>query len=123
MDVFGDLGEGATSPGVASFGTFDQATNSAKPAGRKVKLAAVGPHGLFIVRGQTAKSLGALIAAGPLGVSALEVSSWAFRFAAYCHVLRRKQGLAIETVREKHEGGWHGRHVLRSVVEIVSDDL
>jgi hypothetical protein len=119
MDVFGNLGEGATSPGVASFGTFEQATNSAKPAGRKVKLAAVGPHGLFTVRGQTAKALAALIAAGPRGVTAQEVAGWAFRFAAYCHVLRRKRGLSIETLREKHEGGWHGRHVLLSAVTII----
>jgi hypothetical protein len=119
MDVFENLGEGATSPGVASFGTFEQATNSAKPVGRKQKLTAVGPNGAFIVNGQTAKALAALVAAGPRGVTAQEVAGWAYRFSAYCFDLRRKHGLEIETLHEIHPGGWHGRHVLRSVVTLA----
>ena len=80
---------------------------------------AVGPNGLFAVKGQTGRSLRALVAAGDQGVTALEVSSWALRFAAYCHDLRHKHGLQIDTLREGHDGGWHGRHVLRSTVEIL----
>jgi hypothetical protein len=80
---------------------------------------AIGPDGPFIVRGQTARSLRALLDAGGNGVTALEVSTWALRFAAYCHDLRHKHGLAIETLREAHPGGWHGRHVLRSQVQIM----
>jgi len=71
------------------------------------------------VTGQTARCLLALVEAGSKGVTALEVSSWALRFAAYCHDLRHKHGLLIRTDRETHPGGWHGRHVLESPVAIL----
>jgi len=71
------------------------------------------------VAGQTARALRVLIEAGSQGATALEVSSWALRFAAYCFKLRHVHGLDIETVREAHDGGWHGRHVLRTPVQIV----
>jgi hypothetical protein len=71
----------------------------------------------FIVQGQTAKAIRALVLAGKQGVTAQEVAGWAYRFAAYCHELR-KQGLDIETIREAHEGGWHGRHVLHTAVRL-----
>jgi hypothetical protein len=77
----------------------------------------------FTVRGQTARALCALVAAGPRGVTALDVSgTWAYRFAAYCHKLRTRHGLAIRTDREPHPGGWHGRHVLETPVVIVAMD-
>ena len=79
---------------------------------------AVGPAGPFIATGQVAKALSALVAAGTRGVTALEVNSWAYRLGAYVHSLRHDCGLAIETVREPHEGGWHGRYVLRSPVKL-----
>jgi hypothetical protein len=72
----------------------------------------------FIVRGQLAKALIALVSGGDRGVSALEVATWAYRFAAYCHLLRTRYGLAIRTEREEHPGGWHGRHVLETPVTI-----
>lgn len=72
----------------------------------------------FIVRGQVAKALIALVSGGDRGVSALEAAGWAFRLAAYCHNLRTRYGLAIRTEREEHPGGWHGRHVLESPVTI-----
>jgi adenine deaminase len=71
----------------------------------------------FIASGQTAKAIRALVLAGKQGVSALEVATWAYRFAAYCHELR-KLGLDIETIREAHDGGWHGRHVLHTAVRL-----
>jgi hypothetical protein len=71
----------------------------------------------FTVSGQTAKAIRALVLAGEQGVTAQEVAGWAYRFAAYCHELR-KLGLDIETLREDHEGGWHGRHVLHSLVRL-----
>jgi len=74
----------------------------------------------FQVTGQTARALLALKAAGPEGCTALEVSSWALRFAAYTHALIRDHGLVIETRREEHPGGWHGRHILHSPVEILA---
>ena len=73
----------------------------------------------FIVRGQTAKALVALVAGGDRGTTALEVSTWALRFAAYCHFLRRDFDLSIRTEREDHPGGWHGRHVLETPVRIL----
>jgi hypothetical protein len=39
---------------------------------------AIGPFGRFTVTGQTARALVALVKAGPAGVTALEVNSWAF---------------------------------------------
>ena len=83
-------------------------------------LHAIGPDGLaFTVKGQTAKALRALVEAGVAGVTALEVATWALRLAAYVHDLRKRHGLAIETLREGHEGGWHGRYVLRAAVRLV----
>jgi hypothetical protein len=80
----------------------------------------LGESRRFEVRGQTAKALVALVDAGDRGLSALDVSSWAYRFAAYTFDLRTKYGLEIQTLREEHPGGWHGRHVLRTSVRIVS---
>lgn len=74
------------------------------------------------VRGQTARCLLALVEAGARGVTAAEVSSWALRLAAYCWDLQRKHGLLVEMERESHPGGWHGRHILRTRVEILTDD-
>ena len=71
------------------------------------------------VSGQTARALLALIEAGSQGVTALEVSTWAYRFAAYCHDLRKKHGMDIQTIHEKHPGGWHGRHILHTPVRIL----
>jgi hypothetical protein len=70
------------------------------------------------VRGQTARTLLALHKAGQEGVTAQEVSSWALRLAAYVLELR-KRDLKIQTIRESHPGGWHGRYVLHTSVEIA----
>ena len=85
-------------------------------------VAAIGPGGAFTVNGQVAKALGALVTAGEHGVTALEVSSWAFRLGAYVHTLRHRHALAVETVRELHDGGWHGRYVLRSPVTLTGGE-
>ncbi|MCP4316421.1 MAG: hypothetical protein GY789_10495 [Hyphomicrobiales bacterium] len=79
-----------------------------------------GTARIIEVRGQTARALLALVMVGEHGCTALEVSDWAFRFAAYCHELRHRYGLVIRTDREDHPGGWHGRHVLETPVEILS---
>lgn len=86
---------------------------------KRQMIRAIGPNGPFIVKGQTAKSLRALVTAGSNGVTAMEVTCWALRFSAYCWELRHKHGLVIDTLREDHDGGWHGRHVLRSPVTIL----
>jgi hypothetical protein len=73
----------------------------------------------FQVTGQTARTIAALVEAGDRGVTALECGAWAFRLAAYCHDLRHGFGLDIETKRETHPGGWHGRHILCTPVRIL----
>jgi hypothetical protein len=74
----------------------------------------------IIVAGKKARSLLALAKAGPRGVTALEVAgTWAMRFATYCHLLHRDHGIQIRCEQEKHEGGWHGRHVLVTPVAIL----
>jgi hypothetical protein len=88
---------------------------------RPLTLHGVGPAGAFVVKGQVARTLSALIDAGSAGVTSLEVAGWGYRLAAYCHNLR-KCGLNIETVREAHEDGWHGRYVLRSPVTLSGRD-
>jgi hypothetical protein len=71
----------------------------------------------FTVAGQTARAIVALHRAGPAGLTALEVNSWAYRLSAYCFNLRKK-GLTIVTEREEHAGGWHGRYVLHTPIQI-----
>ena len=85
------------------------------------RIRAEGPAGPFIVAGQEAKALLELVRAGSAGRTALEVATWAYRFGAYVWKLRHRYGLAIETRRELHEGGWHARYVLVSPVTIASD--
>ncbi len=100
--------------------------NSAKPdchqpamrQPRRARIRAVGPAGSFTATGQVAKALDALVTTGTRGVTALEVNSLAYRLGAYVHSLRHDCGLAIETLHEPHEGGWHGRYVLRSPVKL-----
>ena len=77
------------------------------------------PGGTILVRGQVGRTLEALVAAGHRGTTALECSAWAFRLAAYVHDLRRAHGLAIDMEKEKPEGGWHGRYILRSPVTLM----
>ena len=103
---------------LAPSGNFNPSPDP-KPRTRAA-LQAIGPDGLaFTVKGQTAKALRALVEAGVTGVTALEVTTWALRLAAYVHDLRKRHGLTIETLREGHEGGWHGRYVLRAAVRLV----
>lgn len=68
---------------------------------------------------QDSRTLLALVKADTKGVTALEMSSWAYRLGAYVHRLRQDYGLAIETLREPHDGGWHGRYVLHTPCRIV----
>lgn len=73
----------------------------------------------FEIRGRIAQAIVALVAAGLAGITAAEMSCWAYRLGAYVHILRREYGLDIATLREEHEGGWHGRYVLHTPVEIL----
>jgi hypothetical protein len=74
---------------------------------------------IFTVTGQTAKALQALVKAKEHGITALEVSSWAYRLGAYIHILRHEFNLDIRTDKEEHPNGWHARYVLLTPVDIV----
>ena len=69
--------------------------------------------------GRTDETLLALVEVGPRGVTAAELSSWALRLAAYVADLR-EAGFDIETRREPHAGGAHGRYVLRDGVRVLA---
>lgn len=73
----------------------------------------------FVLSGQSARTLLALVNAGEAGVTALEIASWAFRLSHYVMVLRHRHRLAIPMLWEAHDGGKHGRYVLRSPVTIL----
>lgn len=113
----GGNGSGANGPG--------SPYHLPQPPHKRLVVKATGPEGQpFTVTGQTARTLLALVKAGAAGVTALEIASWAFRLSHYVMVLRHKHRLAIPMLWEAHEGGKHGRYVLRSTVtilEIISD--
>ena len=71
----------------------------------------------FVISGQELRTLLALVVAGDNGITAHEVSTWAYRLAAYCHKLRRL-GVPISMSREPHEGGWHGRYRLDGKIKL-----
>jgi hypothetical protein len=71
----------------------------------------------FCITGQKLRTLNALIDAGDKGITALSVSSWAFRLASYIYDLRHDHGLEIQTIDEPHEGGFHARYRLISNIK------
>ncbi|APG62556.1 hypothetical protein LPB140_06900 [Sphingorhabdus lutea] len=79
------------------------------------------PSGRALLVGQNARTLSALINSGKAGVTALELSSWAFRLGSYIHTLRSQYGLDIITIKETHNelGDWHARYVLNCDVQIL----
>ena len=87
---------------------------------KKIAVAFNTPIGRIAISArQELRALVALINAGCCGVTALELSSWAYRLGAYVHTLRHDYGLEIETLREPHDGGWHGRYVLHTPCQII----
>lgn len=73
----------------------------------------------YDVSGRTAQTLCWLVYFGASGITAAEVSSWAYRLADYVHALRHRYGIMIRTDEELHDGGWHARYVLEDYVEII----
>ena len=74
------------------------------------------------VTGRIGQTLKALVAAGPKGVTALDLANWAVRLSHYIWVLRRRHGLDIATFEESHGGdypGRHGKYVLKSTVQLI----
>lgn len=85
-----------------------------------------GTERRFSVGGQVARTLKALIHAGPRGVTSLDIAgTWALRTSHYIFVLRREHGLNIAMDREPHEGpagaGWHGRYRLLTPVRLMEE--
>ena len=97
-------------------------TGRRKPKRLRVMFRRLADGRVFEVGGQTAKALIALDAARERGCTSLDVSDWAYRFAAYVLCLRRL-GLDIDLERENHPGGWHGRYRLRTVVQILEGGI
>ena len=126
-------GSGLVGFGGTTIPTIAQAPTAGKPdpyaenerkgargkASGKLEVRALGPAGPFLTVGQVAKALLALLEGKAGGRTALEVQGWAYRFGAYVWTLRHEHGLLIETEREEHEGGWHGRYVLKSPVTVL----
>jgi hypothetical protein len=79
----------------------------------------------FAVTGRAAQTLLTLSGKGAKGITVFDFPGGVgFRLAAYIHLLKTQNGLAIEISREPHNGGSHGRWYLRSNVEIIAiDDL
>lgn len=67
---------------------------------------------------QVVRTIKALTKARAKGITALEVSNWAFRLASYIYKLRHIYGLQIETQSEPHDGGAHARYVLVTPVKL-----
>jgi hypothetical protein len=75
---------------------------------------------IFTATGQEARTLFLLHAKGPDGVVAYDFAGGPpFRLPAYVWSLKRKHSLDIQTKHDLHDGGWHGRFVLHTKVEIT----
>jgi hypothetical protein len=90
-----------------------------------IKFRVTGSPVVSNVVGQEARTLAALIAAGPSGVTAQDLSSWALRLAHYIMQIKRR-GVAIEMSRELHGGnapGWHGLYTLKCQIEVIETNM
>lgn len=89
----------------------------------KLQIRVGGSEGRTLsVKGRDAWALDALLRAGERGVTPIERP--APRWSQYVFKLRRA-GLVVETIDEPHAGayaGHHARYVLRSQVEVVTEE-
>ncbi len=71
-----------------------------------------GNERAIVAVGRPAWLLDSLIHAGEKGVTPIEASAggWCVRCSHYCHILRRRHGLLIETVDERHGPPFAGIH-------------
>lgn len=74
---------------------------------------------VFVLNGRECQTLIALVEAGQKGITALEISCWALRLAAYVFRLKRDLSLNIITTVEPHNGGNHGRYILQDNVKVL----
>jgi hypothetical protein len=75
----------------------------------------------FVVTGRDAWALMQLVQAGPAGCTPLTQPGP--RWSGYVYNLRRRHGLDIESVEQRHGGAFAGRHVryvLHSEIQIVA---
>jgi hypothetical protein len=75
--------------------------------------------------GRIAQTLEHLLEAGPKGITALEMGTWAVRLSHYVWVLRHRHLVNIATRFEEHGGefpGKHARYTLRDQVQILDRD-
>lgn len=87
-------------------------------AARQHTFTAIQENRKIAVTGKVGRTLRCLIAAGSEGITAAQLGTWAFRLAAYIHVLRHRDGLSITMERVQVGRSWHGRYVLHSIVII-----
>lgn len=94
-------------------------------AGIVFKLTKNDQEVVFVLKGQKARTLKALIENGNKGCTALEISkTFALRLSEYIRALRHDNlcggyNLVIITNKEPNPTGWHGRYVLTDKVEIL----
>jgi hypothetical protein len=90
--------------------------------GKLIVTARISPDGHpFTVKGRDAWALLELLKAGAKGCRSIDHPGP--RWSGYVLSLKRKHGLEIETVYERHGGqfaGSHARYVLHSSMEIIS---
>lgn len=91
---------------------------------KRFKVTARKPEGkIFTASGQEGRTLLLLHQKGTMGVVAYDFRGGPpFRLPAYTWSLMRNHGLVIETRREQHDCGWHGRFVLHTPIEIIAVD-
>ena len=86
----------------------------------KVKFRILPDGPMLTAKGQEGRTLLLLHEKASRGVVAYDFRGGPpFRLPAYTWSLKRKFGLNIETRRELHDGGWHGRFVMHTAVEIA----
>jgi hypothetical protein len=84
-----------------------------------------GRNRTIACKGRIAQTLEHLLEAGPKGVTALEMQTWALRLSHYIWVLRHRYGVEIATRFEEHGGefpGKHARYTLLERVQLVDGD-
>ncbi len=93
--------------------------NSNKKLTAKFSLNKNSQEKVFVLNGRECQTLIALVKARQKGITALEISCWALRLAAYVFSLKRDLSLNIITTVEPHNGGNHGRYILQDNIKIL----
>ncbi len=92
---------------------------------KRIKVTArILPNGQpFTAKGQEGRTLLLLHEKAKIGVVAYDFQGGPpFRLPAYVWSLKRKHGLDIETKHVLHVGGWHGKFVMHTPIEIIATE-